>query len=300
MRRNYDILWKGVLEEVFDDLLRFLFPNANELFDMEKGFEFLDKELAKIHTEPAIRSDTRFVDKLVKVYQRDGSEEWILVHVEVQGTNDPEFAERMFKYYYRIFDRYNRPVTAIAILTGRDGKNMTDRYERSYLGTKLAYQYNTLCILDFTDKELEENENIFALVLLAAKKTLLKGKDLDKRLLNEKLLIARMLFERGLFSKKKLQGIWSFLNLYVQFENPETNHIFVEQIDLITGKKDTMGVIEQLAEIRKEEGREEGRTEKEIIVVKNLLSATKFSLEKIASIAGVSVAFVKEIKKEKK
>jgi hypothetical protein len=61
-----------------------------------------------------------------------------------------------------------------------------------------------------------------------------------------------------------------------------------------------MGVIEQLAEIRKEEGREEGRMEKEVTVVKNLLSATKFPLEKIASIAGVSVAFVKEVRKGKK
>jgi len=43
MQRN-DYLWKGVLEEVFDDFLRFVHPNADEIFDF-KRVTFLDKEL---------------------------------------------------------------------------------------------------------------------------------------------------------------------------------------------------------------------------------------------------------------
>jgi hypothetical protein len=75
MRHKYDILWKGVTEEVFDDLLRFIFPEADQMLDIERGFTFLDKELAEIYPEPEKDSDTRFVDKLVKVYRRDGQEE---------------------------------------------------------------------------------------------------------------------------------------------------------------------------------------------------------------------------------
>ena len=48
-RRNNDILWKVMLEEVFDDLLTFLFPKANQVFDLERGFEFLDKELVEMY-----------------------------------------------------------------------------------------------------------------------------------------------------------------------------------------------------------------------------------------------------------
>jgi len=97
-RRNNDILWKGMLEVVFDDLLRFVFPKADEVFDMKRGFTFLNKELAQMYPEPGKKSDTKFVDKLVKVYQKDGSEEWVLCHVEVQGQDDPTFAKRMFRY----------------------------------------------------------------------------------------------------------------------------------------------------------------------------------------------------------
>ncbi len=102
MRRKSDILWKGMLEEVFDDLLRFIFPDADQLFDLTKGFEFLNRELAELYPEPDKESSTRFVDKLVKVFRRDGSEEWLLTHVEVQGQPDPTFAERMFRYFYYV------------------------------------------------------------------------------------------------------------------------------------------------------------------------------------------------------
>jgi hypothetical protein len=34
MRRKHDILWKVVMEEVFDDLLRFCFPDAALAYDL--------------------------------------------------------------------------------------------------------------------------------------------------------------------------------------------------------------------------------------------------------------------------
>ena len=35
MKRN-DILWKSILEDIFDDFLKFFFPNAEALFDLKK------------------------------------------------------------------------------------------------------------------------------------------------------------------------------------------------------------------------------------------------------------------------
>lgn len=76
----------------------------------------------------------------------------------------------------------------------------------------------------------------------------------------------------------------------------------MESVDTLTGKKNTMGILEQLAEIREAEGlkrgRKEGRQEEKASVVKNLLTTTKLELETIASCAGVSMAFVLNIKKE--
>ena len=96
-QRKSDILWKVIIEEVFPDLLRFIYSDANDEYNMERGFEFLDKELAELNPQPDEEKDFRFADKLVKVYHRDGVEEWVLLHVEVQGdTQDRDaFAERI-------------------------------------------------------------------------------------------------------------------------------------------------------------------------------------------------------------
>ena len=51
MLKNKDILWKGIIEDLFSDFLEFFFMNDIQLFDLEKDFEFLDKELEQIFDE---------------------------------------------------------------------------------------------------------------------------------------------------------------------------------------------------------------------------------------------------------
>ena len=103
----------------------------------------------------------------------------------------------------------------------------------------------------------------------------------------------------------------SFLNNYIVFKNPETYRTFNKQVDQITGQKNTMGILEQLAEIKaaealekgievgiqkgREEGLQKGRTEERELFVKNLLANTEFSPEKIASLASTSLDFVNKI-----
>ena len=60
-------------------------------------------------------------DKLMRVWRTSGDEEWILVHVEVQSQKQVIFPVRMFIYYYRLRDRYNRQVASLAVLG--DGQN---------------------------------------------------------------------------------------------------------------------------------------------------------------------------------
>jgi predicted transposase YdaD len=273
---------------------------------MQREFAFLDKELAEMYPEPEKESDVRVVDKLVKVFRRDGAEEWVLVHIEIQDKTNARdralFSERMFRYFYRCFDRYRKPIAAIAIYTGPDGKRLPHFYEYQFMQTNLKYQYNTLCILDYPDEDLGRSDNPFAWVVLAAKKALLKGKDLDSKLLAGKLFIFRKLYEGGIFEKKKLQAILTFLDNYVRFEKTETNRIFRKEIVKITGKKNTMDIFEQVAEWRWQDGLEKGHRKgiKEGLEksVRALLANTEFSVEKIASLIGVSVTRVKKLSKE--
>src|SRR5690606_6106390 len=83
--------------------------------DWHQPHRFLDQELRKILPEAA--TGNRRVDKLVEVTLRGAkAREWVYIHLEVQGSHDPTFAERMYIYHYRAFDLFKRPVAGFAVL----------------------------------------------------------------------------------------------------------------------------------------------------------------------------------------
>jgi hypothetical protein len=294
-QRKSDILWKVIMEEVFPDLLRFIYPDADEVYNIERGFEFLDKELAELNPQPDEENDSRFADKLVKLYHRNGEEEWVLLHVEIQGDIQDRdiFSERMYTYFYRIRDRYpGKLVSALAIFTGQDGKRMPGKYSYEYRGTKLTYEYPTVSILDYSDEELDKSSNPFAQVVVAAKMRLQEGKVPEDDLLNNKLLAARKLTEKG-FGMEKIRAIFNFLRNYVLFEKPETNRKF-DDLFKETDKTRVMNTVEYL----KMEGKAEGKEEAATAFVENLLKGSDFAVEKIASLANVSVDFVNRVKNQ--
>jgi hypothetical protein len=301
---QYDILWKGMVESVFDDMMRFIFPYIDQEVDLGRGVEFLDKELAELYPEPEKSMPTRVMDKLAKVYVKNGGEQWVLIHLEVQGWNDPLFTKRMFQSFYRAFDRYDRPVAAIAIFTDRVGKNGPDRYQHFFLESGVDYHYKTLFTGQYTEEELIRNENAFAVVLLIAKMTALRNirdeDEFDAALLERKTLVAEILYTKRQFSEEKHNAIMVFLDNYLVFNKPEINRIFMERVDNYNGKTNTMGILEQFAEIKAQEGLEKGRMEERERIgrrfVEYLLANTDFSLEKIAFEAGVSLDFVNKIK----
>jgi len=116
-----DTLWKGIIEDLVEDFLHFFFPDHIHLVDFGRGFSFLDKELEQLFPESEARNG--HADKLIKAYLKDGTESWFLVHVEIQDYSDPGFAKRMFQYFYRIYDRHDRPITALVIYTDTDRRD---------------------------------------------------------------------------------------------------------------------------------------------------------------------------------
>ena len=99
----------------FPEFMAFYFPQAHAQIDWSLPHVFLDQELAALSADAELGK--RLLDKLVSVRKLDGDEQWVLVHLEVQGWRDADFAERMFIYNYRVYDRYRHPVASMALLT---------------------------------------------------------------------------------------------------------------------------------------------------------------------------------------
>jgi len=100
---DYDSPWKEALDRFFPAFLAFFFPEVHALIDWGRGYESLDNELQQVVREAEV--GRRLADKLFKVWLKDGREVWVLIHVEVQSQREEAYAERMYVYNYRLYDR---------------------------------------------------------------------------------------------------------------------------------------------------------------------------------------------------
>lgn len=128
---------------------------------------FLDKELQQI--TPDAESGRRYADKLIKVYAKDGNETWVLIHVEVQGETEQDFAKRMFTYQYRLRDRYNMDVVSLAVLADTRREFRPTYFHYARWGCELTFAFPTAKLIDWEGhwSQLETSDNVFALVVMA-------------------------------------------------------------------------------------------------------------------------------------
>jgi hypothetical protein len=304
MRQKDDYLWKGVLEDVLDDFLRFIHPNADQVFDLTKGFHFLDKELEQLFPPENNEYSPKVVDKLAQVYTREGKEEWVLLHLEVQNAYQQDFPKRMFTYYYRIFDKYHKRISAYAIFTGASPKDSADTYEEAFMGTSIRYRFNTFKIMEHDESDLLRSNNPFALVALIAKasfngKRVKDAEARDRALLEIKLNLLREMLSREI-PKNKIRGLMNFLTYYIRFEKQETNRIFEQEKQKLTGGSNTMGIEELLLDRAEKQGMKKMEEKKNRLIVRNLLIHTEFSDEQIAKLAEVSEEYVAKLRKSLK
>ncbi len=171
---EHDSAWKEVLEKLFERFLSFFFPEIHKNIDFSRGFEFLDNELQQITTES--ESGKRIVDKLAKVYLLDGTEQWLLIHIEIQDYEQQEFPERMYFYNYRIFDKYRHDVVSLALLTDENPNFRPNEYSRSRpdWGFELFCRFPVVKLIDYRAHwaELEANPHPFAIITRAYLKAL--------------------------------------------------------------------------------------------------------------------------------
>ncbi|MFN8488474.1 MAG: DUF4351 domain-containing protein [Caldilineaceae bacterium] len=207
---DYDSPWKEIIEDFFEDFMAFFFPEAHTQIDWSQPAEFLDKELQKITADAAI--GRRTVDKLAKVWLKDGGEAWVLVHIEVQSGYEAEFAERIYTYNYRAYDRYQRRVATFVILADDTANWHPRRFGYRLLGTTAILRFKTAKLLDYAKRwaELEQSQNPFAIVVMAHLKVLETRRDAQLRLF-WKWTLTRLLYERG-YARKTIIDLYRFLD----------------------------------------------------------------------------------------
>jgi hypothetical protein len=158
----------------------------------------------------------------------DGEERWVLIHVEVQGYRETEFSRRMFIYFYRIYDKFNRDILSMAVFADPSEGFKPDRFNYQFFGCELTFRYRTYKILEQDDEELEASDNPFALVVLAAKRNLQSREDEEKRFSFKRELVRLMLEKR--YSREEILHVFRFLDGVLALTDLEKEKIVYDEL----------------------------------------------------------------------
>ena len=165
---DFDSPWKEAIDAYFRPFMALFFPAVHDRIDWARPHEFLDAELQRITGDSEI--GRRYADRLVKVYSLEGAEIWLLLHIEVQAQADARFPERMFQYYYRIYDRFGAvEIVSLAVLTNDRADGEAGVYRREHDGFGVRFRFRVQALPDWDEHELIRcaATNPFAVVALA-------------------------------------------------------------------------------------------------------------------------------------
>lgn len=294
---DHDSPWKDALEGYFAEFLALLFTDIYHHIDWSKGYSFLDKELQQITADAA--SGRRYADKLVKVYADDGSETWVLIHVEVQGEPEDAFAARMYTYQYRLRDRYGIDVVSLAVLADTRERFRPSAFHYQRWGCELAFTFPVAKLIDWESQwdTLEASDNVFALVVMAQlrAKRLIEGNARTQA----KVKLVRLMFERN-YSRKQIQQLFNVIDWMIQL--PQGLEPVFRQAVYEIEEANNMPYINTFERHGIEkgllQGREEGRLAEKRETALKLINLGALNDLQIADVTGLSERDVEQLRSE--
>ncbi|MEI7586594.1 hypothetical protein [Runella sp.] len=256
---QYDKIFKENIEAVISSIME------NVLEITAVSMEELPDDIQ--HTKE------RKPDVLKKVTDTKG--DTFVLQIEFQVRDEPEMVYRMLEYYGMLERKYKTPVRQFVIFLGSDNPKMPTELDRERL--KFSFPLVSLSTLDYHIFLNSDKPEEIILGILAN----FKGENPEDAL--KQILVRIKETTKGDFS---LNRYFNQLRVLAQLCNLELN---------------LKNAMDSIAEYIKEERDVlylRGQEREQMKFVKNLLTETDFSLDKIAKVAGVAVDFVKSVQRQ--
>lgn len=307
-KHDYDAAWKTILEAFEIEVVEVLFPEIFNDIDWNIETESLDLELSEIQREIFDKDSSEKIisDKIIKVRLKDKNSKILFIHVEVQSYSSDEdvFGERMFRYFYRIWDKFRyknkdkSEIVAAAIYTykGQRGKDKQYIYKIPKIEDEiLTYKFRTIDV-EKLDLSKINDENPLKLVFKMAK-VLLDTKFDDRDIFNAKIDLAEELIEYDkVKNQEQVKALADFLEYLFLIQDKDLEEKYEEY------KKERGGAVRMTVDqIRQkyyeQKGREEGKYSNAIENAKKFL-LLGVAEEIVAQGTGLSIEKIREIKEE--
>ena len=303
-KHDFDAAWKSILEAFEVEVVEILFPEIYDKISWEKGTESLDKELLEIQKEIFHQdaSEKIISDKIIKVYLKDNKSKILFIHVEVQSysSENNSFGERMFRYFYRIWDKFRyknndtSEIVAAAIYTYKGDRGKDTKYVYKPLDLKediLTYNFRIIDVEKIDLSRINEN-NPLKLVFKMAKELLKLGAS-DKEVYEAKIKLAS---ELSSYDKVKnndqIKALVYFLEYLFLIQDEELEKRYKE----FKGGKIKMTVDEVRDMYNIQKGKEEG--ERKGIEVGKIEESKKSIVDFLSDIGLVNEGVMNIIEKE--
>jgi hypothetical protein len=207
---DHDRLFKELIRTFFAEFMELFFPEVHEVIDFNHVI-FLSEE---VFTDIVI-GEKRKVDILIETKLKS-EEALIVVHFESQAQYQEFFAERMFLYYSRLYEKYRKRIIPIAIFSYDEMKNESNLFE-------VTFSFKDILKFQFYKVELRR----------------MNWRDFIKR---GNPVAAALLSKMGYNKRDRIQVKLEFLRMLLYLElDPARMH-------LITGFFDTYLVLDDIEE----------------------------------------------------
>jgi predicted transposase/invertase (TIGR01784 family) len=297
---DHDRLFKELLETFFEEFITIFFPELHRVINFS-GLRFLQQEL---FTDVTI-GDKHRVDLLAEVGLH-GEEGLILIHIESQAQYQEDFAKRMFIYFSRLYQKFNRKILPIAIFSYNTPHEEPDSFQIGFpFFDVMRFNFYTLELKKRNWRDYLQNDNPAAAALMSK-----MGYQRNEKVQVKKEFL-RMLVRLQLdpARKKLLTGFFeAYLKLNKREEEQlkiELNQLPAEEVDKImelTTSWHEQGRMEGEIKGRMEgeadgiiKGRMEGEAKNKLEIARNML-AKGFSNDLIMELTGLTSDEIAKLK----
>lgn len=271
-RADFDGLWKEAIERFLHQLLMRTLPALYNDADFSVPPEFLSKELRDTIQRPVAEEHNAplFVDELIKIRLKNGHSEWILLHIEIQGSGGDDISFRMMLYCSLIFAHHRKMPVGLAILTKpRPKGEIIGTYTTEQYGASISYNYNCFEVYNQDDNALLQSDNPFDRIFLATKNTIsLSGKSKEEKKFSYLIQLTKLLASKG-WNIEDRRDIFNFIVRAVNLKDAALRQKFVKEIqDFQRGEN--MRTLSFVEEYFRDEGLERGRREEKFETARRL------------------------------
>ncbi|MDB9319173.1 DUF4351 domain-containing protein [Nodularia spumigena] len=254
---DHDRLFKELLTTFFVEFLELFLPEVLTYLEQD-SIEFLDKE---VFTD--VTAGERYEADLIVKAKFLGQDSCFLIHVENQSSKQASFDKRMFRYFSRLYEKFDIPVYPIVLLSYDSPKTPETNVHQVAFPHKviLQFNYDVIQLNQLNWRDFLRQQNPVATALMAK----MNIAPAERRQVKFECL--RLLATLKL-DPARMRLISGFIDTYLRL-SPQEQELLQDDIDTIEPRQQ-----EEVMEIVTswmEEGIEQGKQQATLSLVMRLL-----------------------------